>query len=182
MEERAYLATAVCMHRARWSLWAAKEAAFKVARKLDSDAWLSPREYVVRMVDGVRAEVEHRMGRFQVWLEHADEWVHAVAVPWESDSDRPPCDVTTVDATPWDSRGTRPGVRVRELARTALSAHFGIAPTDVKIVSEDRIPRASGEGSDATLADLSLSHDGRFAACAWIPRAPNAKSPAPGRR
>ncbi len=45
--ERAALAASDSIGRERWRIWAAKEAAYKAARKLDARICFSPRRFVV---------------------------------------------------------------------------------------------------------------------------------------
>ena len=56
-DERALLLASADPTRRRWVLWAAKEAAFKVARKLDGATVFSPRRFVVRPGDDGHAVV-----------------------------------------------------------------------------------------------------------------------------
>ena len=76
-------------HQMRWSLWAAKESAFKALRKLDSQVRFIPRDFEVRLSDD-RAEVTHRLGRFSVWLDYTDQWVHALASQSGEEARLPP--------------------------------------------------------------------------------------------
>lgn len=150
------------IHRMRWSLWATKESAFKALRKLDSRARFIPRDFEVRL-SGARAEVAHRLGDFDIWLDHTDEWVHALA----SQTGQKPG--FRLDGEPSADPGAeedRLRERVRRLASSALGALLNIAPNEIEIVSADRIPQAQRQGQPLPF-DLSLSHDGRFVSCAW---------------
>ncbi len=173
--ERAGILASGSAHHLRWSLWAAKESAFKVARKLDSDVRFFPREFAVRMLGNAKAEVSHRVGRFSVWLDGADEWVHAVALPM---TDPAPSGVGTrigrvekEDEDPPDradspDRGERPGIRVREVARAAVGSVMNVPSAEIEIVAEQGIPTLCRR-DERLPVDLSLSHHGRFVACAW---------------
>lgn len=167
--------------RFRWSLWAAKESAFKAARKVDPGIPFHPRHFAVSVLETARAEVVHRSaGRFDVWLEEARGWVHAVARPSGSDAPRPRWAVDFLTDAPGDRHLTEggtpdrtpslpdltPGERVRLLARRTLAPLLEVDPRDVRIVMEDGIPRLR-TGSDPLPVDLSLSHHGRVVACAW---------------
>jgi phosphopantetheinyl transferase (holo-ACP synthase) len=146
----------------RWSLWAAKESAFKALRKLDSQVRLIPRDFEVHL-DGERAEVSHRLGRFGVWLDHTDQWVHALA----SQTGEKPEFRLDGDPSAYlgsDEEGLRR--RVRRLASSALGGLLEIAPSEIEIVFVDRVPQAQRQGQPLPF-DLSLSHDGRFVSCAW---------------
>lgn len=167
--------------RLRWSLWAAKESAFKAARKMDPGIPFHPRHFAVSVLEAARAEVVHRSaGRFDVWLEEARGWVHAVARPAGEDAPRPrwvldflgepPAHRIHPDAVPPDATlppaDLPPGERVRLLARRTLAPLLEMDPRDVRIVMEDGIPRLR-RGADPLPVDLSLSHHGRVVACAW---------------
>ncbi|MGH7855988.1 MAG: 4'-phosphopantetheinyl transferase family protein, partial [Candidatus Binatia bacterium] len=62
--ERALLGASTDARRLRWILWAAKEAAYKVARKIDARAVFSPRRFVVDLAarhvlwEGTRLRVD----------------------------------------------------------------------------------------------------------------------------
>ena len=149
-------------HRRRWTLWAAKESAFKASRKLDSQVRFIPRDFEVRL-NGARATVTHLLGRFDVWLDHTDQWVHALA----SRAGKKPEFRLDGDSSA-DPRTEDPSLsdRVRRLASSALGALLNIAPSEIGIVSVDCAPYAELQG-DPLPFDLSLSHDGRFVSCAW---------------
>jgi len=160
--EIALLAATEKAHQMRWSLWAAKESAFKALCKLDSRVRFIPRDFAVQL-SGARAEVSHRLGRFGVWLDHTDHWVHAVA---SQASEKPKFRLDGDSSTDpgFLEKGFRE--RVRRLASSALGAFLEIAPGEIEIVSVNRIPQAQRQGQPLPF-DLSLSHDGRFVSCAW---------------
>jgi len=173
--ERARILAAASPHQMRWALWAAKESSYKVARKIDPRVCFSPRAFVVRIPGGdigarqaSLAEVSHAVGRFQVWLEGTDEWVHAVAS----------ISGTGVAKAGWELRslgraaarrvpGREASERVRQLARSALASALSIVPSDIVIAAAaKRVPRVWWRGRRLAI-DLSFSHHGRFVACAW---------------
>jgi phosphopantetheinyl transferase (holo-ACP synthase) len=160
--EIALLAATDKAHQIRWSLWAAKESAFKALRKLDSQVRFIPRDFEVILGDA-RAEVTHRLARFSVWLDHTDQWVHALA----SQADEKP-DLQLDGDTSADPGSDEEGLRdrVRRLASYALGTLLEITPSEIEIVSVDRVPKFLWRG-DSLPYDLSLSHDGRFVSCAW---------------
>ncbi len=180
--ERARIRGSRSAHQLRWSLWAAKESAFKVARKLDGEVRFFPRKFVVRMLEDARAEVSHGVGRFNVWFERADEWLHALAVPvadlatgsrsevHDGSAGEPPMGararVGRVEIDGSAGRGDRPSIRVRELARTAVGSLMNISPAEIDIVTQGGIPTLRRQ-DERLPVDLSLSHHGRFVACAW---------------
>ncbi|MGB5392008.1 MAG: 4'-phosphopantetheinyl transferase superfamily protein [Thermoanaerobaculia bacterium] len=160
--EIALLAATDRVHQMRWSLWAAKESAFKALRKLDSRARFVPRDFAVQL-SGAQAEVSHRLGRFGVWLDHTDHWVHAVA---SQVGEKPKFRLDGDSSTDPGSLEKGLRERVRRLASSALGGLLEIAPSEIEIVSVNRIPQAQRQGQPLPF-DLSLSHDGRFVSCAW---------------
>jgi phosphopantetheinyl transferase (holo-ACP synthase) len=160
--EIALLAATEKAHQMRWSLWAAKESAFKALRKLDSQVRFIPRDFEVILADA-RAEVTHRLARFSVWLDHSDQWVHAVA---SQTGEKPQFRLDGDSSADPGSEEEGLRDRVRRLASSALGAFLAIAPGEIEIVSVNRIPQAQRQGQPLPF-DLSLSHDGRFVSCAW---------------
>ena len=159
----------------RWALWAAKESAYKVARKLDTRVYFSPRSFTVRIPGGETegpdpflAEVDHSVGRFQVCLEATDEWVHAVAS----------VSGAGVSKANWQIRsmgreaarrlpGLEASARVRKLARSAIASALSAVPSEIVIAAAaKRVPQVTWRGRRLPV-DLSFSHHGRFVACAW---------------
>ena len=172
--EIALLAASAQVHRTRWSLWAAKESAFKACRKMDPQVRFLPRDFAVHL-SGEGGEVVHSLGRFRVWLDRTDQWVHALASQAAekpgfriagNPSDSFPATVATGTTGAAGTAEDDCSERVRELARCALADVLNIAPLEIRIVSQDHIPRAQRRGETLPF-DLSLSHDGRFVACAW---------------
>ena len=158
-------------HRLRWTMWAAKEAAFKAARKLHPDVPFHPRRFAVELLERGRARVFHDVaGRFELWLEEARDWVHAVAAPADGCSEagaRPHQALARLD--PAESLGGEPGRRVRQLAVGAVASLLRVDPSELRVVADGAIPRMM-RGRDRLPLDLSLSHHGRMVACAWRDR------------
>ncbi len=143
--------------RALWSLFAAKEAAYKVLVKLGQPVGFAHREIVV--AEGWRS-VAFRGVRLDLHLEGDDEHVHAVA-----SLDAAPVSAVR-HATGDQSRAAR-ALAAEVLARSGLHA-------DLEIVRDPIIgawdgygpPRVVSRAGEPIDADVSLSHDGRFVACA----------------
>jgi len=153
-------------HRLRWILWAAKEAAYKVVRKLDAHAVFSPRRFVVELDSRLEGRVRHaaREGDPQRVLPvHVEEdrlRVHAVAAsaPLWGRSLR-----QGVAWLPGDLADARTAARAVALLRVAEC--LGAAPESLRIEQEGRVPVVWCKGERAPV-DLSLSHHGRFVAFA----------------
>jgi hypothetical protein len=154
--ERAAIASSGSPHRMRWLLWAAKEAAYKVARKLDPQAAFRPRRFRVEPDSRCVLWEPDGIG-FCLEFEFGPDWVHAIVRSSETGG-RVVWAVGAVD-------GGLPGKAVRALALTTLAPTLGTTKTQISIVREGRIPRVYREG-EALAVDLSLSHHGRFAAFA----------------
>lgn len=153
--ERALLAQARDRSALRWSLWAAKEAAFKAARRLDPALPFHPRAFVVE-----RGLVRHAARRFRVRAWRSGPLIHAVA------------ELAALPASGALARscalppGASPGAAARALARALAARLLGADPAELEIVSgEGRVPQLLRRGAASGLA-LSLSHHGRFAGCA----------------
>lgn len=142
----------------RWVRWAAKEAAFKLALKLDPAVIFSPRRFEVTLLAPGRAEVRHAGQRFEVRILEAGKAVHAVArVPGS-----PERLVAAVEAR---RHGADPSRAARSLAARVLADELELPRRALRFGRRGRIPIARAEGLSATL-DLSLSHHGRFVAFA----------------
>jgi phosphopantetheinyl transferase (holo-ACP synthase) len=162
--------------RLRWTLWAAKEAAYKVARKHDATIVFSPRRFVVRLHDPARATVEHHDRRFTIALETGARHVHAIARDGRIASKDLDDAVTSpggaarvvVGVAPL-AAGSRacPGDAARALAITTVAPMLERAAHTLTIVRDGRIPRlCDAQGPLDT--DVSLSHHGRFVAFACV--------------
>ena len=184
--ERKKLPEPHLIHQHRWALWAAKESSYKVARKFDPSVRFLPRQFVVDRLEERWAVVHGGGGSFFVHLRHCDDWVHAVATSYASPSG-------TLSGMPsrWQSgsftRGHQvlrsaevglvesalgdPSRIVRELARESIASGMAVASEEVRVESSGRIPQVR-MGDTELQVDLSLSHHGRYVACAWVGLAP----------
>ena len=154
-----------CQHDLRWTLWAAKESAYKVAKKLDPAVRFLPRDFVVERIAEGRAVVMHETGPFEVQLEQTDEWVHAIATVSAASAPsttRPVGDGVERLEVP----GADPSRTVRELTCQALGSWMSSPPGQIQIVTDGGIPVALWRNRRLPV-DLSLSHHGRFVAWAW---------------
>ena len=174
-DERARVVAAASPHWMRWALWAAKESAYKVARKVDPRVVFSPRAFVVcapgELIGARHAligDVSHAVGLFQVWLEGTDEWIHAVASTPGSGVAKAGRELRSLGrAAARRMPGLEASTRVRQLARSALASTLAIAPSDIVIAAAAKqVPRAWWRGRRLAI-DFSFSHHGRFVACAW---------------
>jgi len=176
--EQRDIGVAASPHRMRWALWAAKESAYKVARKMDPRVVFSPRAFSVRLPGSeigpgraLVAEVRHAVGLFHVDLRSTDDWLHAVATVSGRGRDAVHWSVQAVRALPGGLASAavhrEASERVRRLARSTLASALALVPSDIVIAAAaKRAPHVWWRGHSLGV-DLSLSHHGRYVACAW---------------
>jgi phosphopantetheinyl transferase (holo-ACP synthase) len=161
-------------HRVRWRLWAAKESAYKAASKLHPGVAFHPSRFAVELLDSVTAAVHHEVGRFRVLIAETEERVHAVAMPEGGTLSGSMLGMLTragesaregLDGIP--SAARRASIEVRAMARDAIAVALRLDPADIHITTGGGIPTVTYRGAPLAL-DLSLSHHGRFLACAWV--------------
>jgi 4'-phosphopantetheinyl transferase EntD len=159
--ERALLDAAPEGERVRWLLWAAKESAYKAARKADASIVFSPPRFVVRLGRAGRADVEHGARRFAIDLAASATHVHAVA----RGASGPMMVVCRGVAA--RQAGMDESLAVRRLAIEKLGRLLGVGPGALAIRRAQRIPVLWIDGRPSEI-ELSLSHHGRFVsfACA----------------
>jgi len=156
--ERAALAAAPdteAARRLRWTFFAAKEAAYKLVRRLEPRTPFAPTRFEVTLLGDGAARVRHEGRVLDVALEECDGAIHAVASPAGADGGRRVA--ALAPAAPDEDEGAA----ARRLACTRVAAALGVAASRLDVVREGRLPalRLDGAPLDAT---LSLSHHGRF--------------------
>ncbi len=170
--ENSYISASNSAHRSRWLLWAAKESTFKVARKINAKTQFFPKKFIVRMTGKTSAEVVHDSIRFGVCFEITDEWLHALAEPIHQNANSfdPSCSrshtcVRSVNIEELGISSNHKSSFVREVARTTASSLVNILPGDIEIINKSGVPFFFCQGERLPIG-LSLSHHGRFVACA----------------
>jgi phosphopantetheinyl transferase (holo-ACP synthase) len=158
-EERAALAEARDPERLRWSLWAAKEAAYKCLKKLAPEIAFSPSRFAVRFETERAGRVEFGDVSLRVALFVEGDALHAVATDGV-DPERRVRRALVRRAAPGSASWA-----VRELAREAAAAQLGCDPAELSFSRDGRVPKLHRRGVRAGL-DLSLSHHGRYLAAA----------------
>ncbi len=157
--ERETLGASGAPERLRWILWAAKEAAYKVARKLDPETVFSPPRFEVELDATLKGRVRHEERSFELVVDENEERVHALA----SEADPKEGVVSRVVRTDEDPATVSRAVRA--LACHELATVLQIAVEDLEIRQLGRIPVLTA--TDRSLdVDLSLSHHGRYLAFA----------------
>jgi len=164
----------------RWWFWAAKEAAFKSARKCDAKVVFSPPRFEVELLGRDAGCVVHRpergaCQRFEVRLWHGDGVVHAVA---SRDALRMAQEAQLVHGfrrLRRDESGEvaansdfGPSRAVRDFAREQLACALDRPKQALRIRKQGGIP-ALWLADRPLAADLSLSHHGEWVAFAcWL--------------
>jgi phosphopantetheinyl transferase (holo-ACP synthase) len=155
--ERALLERAGSSDRLLWSLFAAKEAAFKVVCKLGPTPVFAHRKFVV--ADDLRS-VTYGPWTLHLNVEADAERVHAVAANFT------PLPAGVVEQIGADADPSKE-------ARALLLRSLG-GGSELEVVRTPDATRWDGLGAPRVLrdgqpleVDVSLSHDGRFVACAF---------------
>jgi phosphopantetheine--protein transferase-like protein len=172
-EERALIAGASRPDALLWALWAAKEAAYKAVSRGDPAVCSIPRQYRVVLDTGNEAGTAPLLagkvitpgGELALRVALTADWVHALAAGSEAALDRICRRVEGLDVAGDPSAFVRGGL-LREIA------HFlGCAAGDLSVVKDPCGPGVPGVLFRGRLlaAEVSLSHDGRFAAFAFDP-------------
>jgi len=166
--ERDLIAASAAGERVRWLLWAAKESAYKAARRGDGRTVFSPARFVVHgMPDGpVTVDADGRT--FAVELGGDDDHVHAIARVY-GDTEAV-VHAAVASLLPGVTAGAA-SAGVRRFALSTLARRLRIPARDLRLDHDRRMPRLWVRGRPS-VAVLSLSHHGRFAAfaCRWPDR------------
>lgn len=160
--ERELLGASVVPNRTRWILWAAKEAAFKLMKKLDPCVVFAPSRFVVNLDSTLNGRVKSNGHSVLVSIRVNEKWIHAIA------TDDDPARQRVLSALEMTHTASDPSVSVRELAIRTLSERLKKAPDHFSIRQRGRIPYVMTRGENTAL-DLSLSHHGRFVGFACDP-------------
>jgi phosphopantetheinyl transferase (holo-ACP synthase) len=157
--EREALAASGAPDRLRWMLWAAKEAAYKVAKKLEASTVWSPRRFLVELDANLLGQVVHENRKLPVLVEEDGAHIHAIV----SDSEPTP------EAQRWRvghlAVGEEESLAARALAIADLAPELGLAPEAMSFERRGRIPILCVDERPIDV-DLSLSHHGAFVAWA----------------
>jgi hypothetical protein len=175
----------------RWAHWAAKEAAFKLAKQIDSGFIFAPARLCVRFasevqrsgrraqrtgaVESVDLDGLPRLDGIEVRSFETDEFVHVVALPGGADWGAVDCAAEPIEVTMADPSLAVRRLAIREIARSLgvessrLSIGRKLGRARASLGERSRIPSVELDGVETSLA-LSLSHHGRWIAFAMIPR------------
>ncbi|MBN1655785.1 MAG: 4-phosphopantetheinyl transferase family protein [Deltaproteobacteria bacterium] len=205
-KERALIRSSADAHRARWAFWAAKESAYKLAKKLDSSVIFSPVQFKLTLRRNGSWVVDHQDKPIPVLFAHSRRCVHAIAVSLSSGSycgpaiyrskeigngamrrlvKTPSGEVFMFGRARADSKTkTNPeslSRYARRQAADAIGLLLGISPGEIAIFNRAGIPRARFR-DEGLPVDLSLSHHGgyvAYAVCYSIPISSTSKTNIP---
>lgn len=163
-----------------WTLWSVKEAAFKAFGKIAGPIPFLPKMIAVVENPGegspeVLGTADTPWGQAVFRSLRREDCIHTLCAPASED---------VLDETRWHVAETAPGGdgsrEVRRAAGRTLARHLGVNEKDVRILRDrgagtSPVPRVF-LGERELPADLSLSHDGRYVACAFRMSAPAAGS------
>jgi phosphopantetheine--protein transferase-like protein len=159
-----------------WALWAAKEAAFKAVSHSDPAVCSIPRQYRVVLETGNATGSAARLAgkvitpreELALRVTLTADWVHALAAGSEEDLERIRQRVESLEGTGSD---VDPSAFVREILLREITRFLGCTAGDFSIVKDAGISDAPHVlfRNRLLAAEVSLSHDGRFAAFAFDP-------------
>ena len=165
--ERAAIAASPRPALTRWIHWAAKESAYKAARRRAGDTVFAPRRFAVELAPGAGA-VRHGADRFRLRVRLLGDAVHAIA--WEpTATGLLVADVARVGApaTPAALSGA-----ARTLAVRAIAGALGLADAHLAVARVAGDPPCLLRDGRPAHATLSLSHHGQLVAFACLLAAP----------
>lgn len=163
-EERLRITASSNPQRILWAQWAAKEAAYKLAKKLQSNTIFAHAAFAVKLhktqdSSPFRGLVEFAGMHLPLQIDHGREHVHAVVCDSPTGFDSEAL-LFAVSARPLDEN---PSNAVREWASEVVGAHLGHAG---QLHIDGSRPPKLMLGDQPLGMDLSLSHHGRWLAWA----------------
>ncbi len=160
-DELRRLAVADDARTLRWTLWAAKESAYKLAKRSDPETVFAHSLFQTDLGEYGCWTVRHGEWSCAVSVSHEGSAIHAIATPDHCDRQR------VITGLGHVLEGDDPSARVRELATKLVARHLQIEPAVITITAgEHRIPVLRVDGQP--LGHLSLSHHGTLSAFAWM--------------
>ena len=175
MKERERIAGSACPNKLLWALWAAKEAAFKVVSRDEPAVCSTPRRYGV-LLDPytvfeacLAGRVITPRGELALRIIVTDDYVHALSAATDGNLDRIFQRVDLMDVGE-DAGEASDFVRRQLLCEIARCLDCPLEELSIR-------KEPSGPGAPFVLrreqplaVEISLSHDGRFTAFAFIVR------------
>jgi phosphopantetheine--protein transferase-like protein len=165
--ERRSILASVKADTTLWSLWAAKESAYKAVMKSWTGIHSIPRRYEVDLCVNdkeVPAEgiVKTPAGIVHIRVYSCSDYVHCLA------STGPESQLEAViSAIYWSEEVmVDESIQSRKNGATLLSQYLGMPRDAIRIVKNFAVPEVLILGLPARM-DISLSHDGHYTACAF---------------
>ena len=174
-EERDLIVGAACPDKLLWAFWAAKEAAFKIVSRDDPAACSTPRKYAI-ILDPLELSATCLAGRaitprgeLALRITVTDDYVHALSAATKSDLDTVFQRVDRMDV------GEDPGVASDFVRRQILREIARCLDCPLEELSVGKEPLGPGapfvlRQEQPLAVEIRLSHDGRFAAFAFMIR------------
>lgn len=156
--ERAAIDAAPCpesARRARWAIFAAKEACYKLVRRLDPSTPFVPARFGVTLEGPSRGRVVHAGRSLDVVFEERAGGLHAVAVLAGAPA------AGRLAAFGVTAAGEDESAAARALARRRIAKALGVDVARLAVLREERLPALLLDGAPLE-ATLSLAHHGRF--------------------
>jgi len=162
--------------KALWSCWACKETAYKIIKKSRMQAAFLPRQWAVifnksksTYVDGAIAIPPAQTLYFRLFSRAG--YIHSVGTDCKDALEKTICNVV---ALPRQDNGGKPeaSLFLRDCLTQSIARHFHLKSNDIKInrIKENgelQPPYLFVKGKKSDI-DISLSHDGRFVAYAFL--------------
>ena len=162
-----------------WASWAAKEAAYKVVKKLDPEIFFSPSKFIVNHEKGL---VTFREYVLPVHWEFNERWIHCICtneaslnsqLEWKL-ADKEEIEYHSDEFLPHEkvSIHSDESAQVRQLTKNLLKvqgiSHYQVVrrPLGTKLAP----PELWYEGKCVEKWDISMSHDGNFLAACLLKR------------
>lgn len=164
-------------HHLRWTLWAARESAYKCLAQREPCTPFRPREMSVGLEGPLPGQpsgrVEWRGRELEIHVDCRAGRVHVVALePGEAVPVAPVSALRRI-ALPSEPDPHTVSAAARVLAATTVARSLGVSASGVRITTLP--PTASGRAGPGALldgqplpVDLSISHDGGWIACAVL--------------
>ncbi|MDH4016507.1 MAG: 4'-phosphopantetheinyl transferase superfamily protein [Actinomycetota bacterium] len=183
-DEQRWIDAAVDPSRARWEIWAAKEAAYKAVKRDRPSTVFSPSAFEVELdahgscdaggltrsigvVRGAGSDAALGDGEcLRVEVESNVDRVHAVA---RRDGEVAPDFEVAMLPAAGDAGDIDPSAFVRRRLVRKLAAALGVPTARLTLDRRKRVPIVLLDGREIPI-EASLSHHGRFVACAWSQR------------
>lgn len=156
-----------------WSLWAAKETAYKAISKIHPTVSSAPRRYEIELFSSAGSVPERGiahtpLGMISLRLSIRSDHLHCVGVTDGLDMDSVMWDVLKIGQRYSSSEYQSDIVRkmVKQKASCYLNESPGTMEINRKMGHHGLGPPVLYVREKKTVIDISMSHDGRFVACA----------------